>query len=1809
MDVRTKKVKSNPILTREEWNRQRDQAERNPGQFHGDIAKREIHWYDQKSNAWIVWSDEHNQWLGLDAETGASVTVTYSPNYEPWSIAFDDTDAPFYKWFTGGKTNACFNEIDRHVITGHGDEVAFYFEGDRWDQAKNEGRGGPVVEFAVTRKMLLLETVKAAQVLIDLGLKKGDRIALNMPNIMEQIYYTEAAKRLGIIYTAVFGGFSDKTLSDRIHNAGAKVVITSDGGYRNAQIVEFKEAYTDPALDNYVPKETALQIVEEKLQELGLSKEQAELIRDKVKQTIGTEITVERSDAMRGVGMALAQFHDMNAEEKSHIRTVIAKGLVEAPPRVEAVVVVRHTRQQDLNWRAERDRWSHELMAQASDTILETARKLGYNTASEQELLALETEDFIKVMYAVSKPEPVDAEYPLFIIYTSGSTGKPKGVVHVHGGYVAGIAHTMKISFDAKPGEDVMYVIADPGWITGQSYQICAALTTRTTSIIAEGAPVFPSAGRYASIIERYNVTIFKAGSTFLKSIMSNPQNRADVEQYSMDTLRVATFCAEPTSPAVQQFGMDLMTPQYINSYWATEHGGIVWTHFYGNNDFELKPDAHTFPLPWIFGDVWVSEGNSENGKAKHRSASFEEKGEIVITKPYPYLARYIWGDEANFGRPEWKGDAGRYVDTYWGKWENTWAYTQGDFAMKYEDESFSLHGRSDDVINVSGHRMGTEEIEGAILRDKQINPDSPVGNVLVIGAPHREKGLTPVAFIQTAPGAKLTLEDQRRLSELVRQEKGAVAVPSDFIEVVQFPETRSGKYMRRYLSNMLSGEPLGDTSTLRNPESIEEIRPKIEQWRMKTKMEEEQKIFETYRFFRIQYNDVLSGKKVATVTITNPPVNALNERALDELNTIVSHLGRREDVKVVIFTGQGTSSFVAGADVKQFLEEMFEVEDVLPLAHKAHLAFSRIESLGKPVIAAVNGVALGGGNEFQMATHYRIAEPHAAFGQPEINLNLIPGYGGTQRLPRLLQERNGSKGFLKALEIILNGRQIDIEEAQQIGLIDEIMEGSEDVLVRASALAREYILFGKGALKDAFDRHNKLVEKWNTPQAFPQDVVDGNLEIQRILRQSAWAGRAQAASRALEAVRVGYEQGIKKGLEREAQLFAESVIDPKGGKAGIQAFLDKKSKPLPTRPRFKPSEAEQAELIQKGELLPIGAPYFPGFTPIPAWQYAYAVTKNDETGAVDHGDPIDAEKKIVIPVEKPDANEVLLYVLASEVNFNDIWALTGIPVSTFDDHDLDYHVTGSGGIALVAAVGSEVKHEGRVKVGDLVTIYSGQSDLLSPTVGLDPMFADFSIQGYQGPDGSHQQFMIAQAPQVHVKPQDATLEAAGSYILNLGTIYRALFTTLQIEPNKNLFVEGAATGTGLEALKSAARNGLHVTGMVSSEDRAAYIREQGAVGVINRKNEAYSQAFTKVPADPSQWAAWEAAGQKILDDYRAQSGGRLADYAISHAGEVAFPRSFQLLEEGGTLTFYGASSGYHFTFMGKGGSSTPREMYEKALLRAGEAVLIYYGTDTNTDGIVDETGLIAIESARDMGARIVVAAYTDAQKEFVQSLGYGDAVRGVLSIEEIKRREGDEFVWPDTMPDFPNPKTETEAFKEAVRYFTDYIFKPFGSAVAKYLRSPDNPRGYPDLIFERAGHDTLGVSTTLLKPYTGRVVYSEDMGARRYSFYAPQVWMRQRRVYMPTANIWGTHLSNAYEVIRMNEMIDSGMLEITEPVFVPFEELPQAHQEMWENRHAGSSYVVNHAIPQPGLKTKDQLYEAWAARMSEENKQEPAGE
>ncbi len=1809
-------IRANPIRTRRDWDAAREAAAGDPGRFHGDIAKREIFWFVPSLGAWVKRIDGAAPWMGFDAATGVRLRhVDLPADFEPWTTAFDDARAPFYRWFAGGLTNACFNEVDVHVLAGRGEDAALHFEGDRWDPSHEGGRGGPVVKETVSRRQLLWQVAKCAVALTDLGLRRGDRLALNMPNVLSQIYFTEAAKRLGVIYTPVFGGFSAKTLSDRIQDAGAKVVITTDGAYRNAQVIGFKEPYTDRALDDYVPVQAALATVSATLQRLpDVSAEQASAIGATVLAAVSGEITVERSDIMRGVGRALEQISIWDAAFKSRLRMAVAEALARPSPRVRAVVVVKHTAVPDLAWTVGRDLWAHELLDAATTKLVAAARSAGLRVSNEQEILALPTEAFVRAVYASTRPLALDAEFPLFVIYTSGSTGKPKGVVHTHGGYVAGVAHTMRVSFDvprvdgeAQKNDDTICVLADPGWITGQSYLISAALTTATPSVVVEGSPLFPHAGRFASIIERYGVTIFKAGSTFLKAVASDPQNVVDVKRYDRSSLRVATFCAEPVSPAIQEFGMDVLTPNYINSYWATEHGGIVLTHFFGNRDFPLLADAHTFALPWVFAEVWASEKTYEvEGRTRHehRLSAVGEKGEIVITRPYPYLARTIWGDADNVGKAEWQGDLERFRQIYFDRWAVSgtegkrvdWAYTQGDYACRYEGGALSLHGRSDDVINTSGHRLGTEEIEGAILKDKQNNPQSPVGNAIVVGAPHEEKGTVPLAFILTAGGKRISLDDERRLTNLVREEKGAVAVPAGFLCVSQFPETRSGKYMRRFLKCLLDGEPLGDTTTLRNPESLREIDGAIRHWQAKVRLEGEQQILQTYASLRLEYHAIAAGSQIAILTIQKPPVNALDERALDELNTVIEHLSRRDEIKVVILTGAGTQSFVAGADIRQLFEEMQREEDVLPLCHKAAQVTRRLESMSKPVVAVVNGVALGGGNEFQMAAHYRIAEPTAKFGQPEINLHLIPGYGGTQRLPRILEQKGGYEGLVRAVAMILGGRTVEADEAVALGLIHEVATGA-GALARATEVARHYVLDGSGPLAQAHASRRKQSEAWDRPGKLPVSSVEAHPQIQRLLAQARHAGRSLPASWALEAIAFGYEKGLSRGLEREGELFARAVMHPQAGRLGIRAFFDRRSAPLPTRDasRLESAAKRSADLLAAGALLPVGAPFYPGVTPIPEYQYALVVDKDPITGLARHGDPIAAEVVRLLAVSKPTANEALVYMLSSEINFNDIWAITGVPVSPFDSHDEDWHVTGSGGLGLIAALGTDVQREGRLKVGDLVAVFSGQSQLLSPVAGLDPMFADQKIQGYETPDGSHQQFMIAQGPQLFPKVADLTLEAAGSYILNLGTVYRALFTTLRIQAGKTMLVEGAATGTGLEATKAAARNGVEVTGMVSSSERARRVLEAGARAAIDRKDPRFERLFTRVPEGPAASAAWEAAGAVLADEFRRQNGGRLATYVVSHAGETSFPRGFQLLEPGGTLTFFGASSGYHFTFMGKPGSASPEQVLRRAGLTAAETVLVFYGSASGD--ALDPVGLECIETAREFGARTVVCTMTDGQREFVKSVGFGESVRGVFSVQEVKRREGDAFVWPETMPSLPDPKRETAQFKEAVRWYQETVFKPLATQVGSFLRGADNPRGYPDLVIERAWQDTLCLSTMLVKPFTGRVVYCEDMARKRYSFYAPQVWMRQRRIYMASANIFGTHLSNAHEVSKLNELVNAGLLEVDEPLVVPFEQAAQAHQDMWENRHRASNYVLNHAIPVVGLKTKDELYQAWSVR------------
>ncbi|MFK7831047.1 MAG: AMP-binding protein [Congregibacter sp.] len=1781
-------------------NVQRTQARNDVGAYHGAIAARELHWFDGQD--WVRRNDA-GTWQGLGTcQDISGDESSHNDTWNPWTTAFDDSSAPFYRWFQGARTNACFNEVDRHVLGGRGRDTAIIFEGDRWDPSRNNGQGGPVQERSISYRQLLAETILRAEVLVSLGLGQGDRIAFNLPNILDQIFYTQAAKRLGIIYTPVFGGFSAKTLSDRIYDAGAKVVVTADGGYRNAEVVSYKEAYTDQALDNFIPLPSALACLKKVLEGFDLGDVSTALYAQ-VEAGLQGEITIERSDLMREFGAAIAALGETEAERSAELRTTVARELAGVQHNVEKVVVIRYTGQDIV--RQARDSWSHELLALAEDSVLAVAAETGFEVTSMQELLELDDRDLWRALNASHGAQPVEADWPLFIIYTSGSTGKPKGVVHTHGGWLSGISHSMRMVFDADE-TDRIYVVGDPGWITGQAYLISAPLALGMTTIIAEGSPLFPHAGRFSSIIERHGATIFKAGSTFLKAVMTDPASVDDMSAYDMSKVKIATFCAEPVSPAVQQFGMDRICDHYINSYWATEHGGMVFSCPWGGF-VDLEADAKTWALPWIQAEVRVAtESDAQGNASAWRLANEGEKGELVVTQPYPYLARTIWGDAENLGTDAWRGDLARFRDVYFTRWSDGLAYTQGDYARRHPDGAFTLHGRSDDVINASGHRIGTEEIEGAILRDKTLRKDSPLGNVVVVGAPHDEKGETPVAFLIAAPGARLGDDDFSRLQALVRSEKGATAVPSDFLVVPAFPETRSGKYMRRTLRAILLDQPLGDLSTLRNPDVVPDIQSIVAEWKSFGQLTQAREIVQTYRSLRLETHEILPDRFIAMLMIDSPPVNSLNERTLDELNTVLQHIAHQDRIEALVVTG-ARNAFVAGADVKELLEigEEGDLESARTPPNAAHTAFSILENLGKPVIAAVNGPALGGGCELALACGCIVAVPGARFGQPEINLNMLPGYGGTQRLVRRLYHRHGQEGLVNAIQLITSGRNIDADEALEIGLVDQIVATPGlSALEFAMAMLRDYFssnaLAGESQLSTLIQTQNRYLE---TREArLPANAaLLADARLAATFSQLAAGGREHCLSRALDAIRFGADHGQAAGLKHEAELFAEAVCDPKAGPVGITAFLERRSAPLPIKYTAVPPDApaqQRAELEASGQLLALEAPFFAGITPVPTYQYGMGVAKHKDTGAPAHADPIDAEKLLVFPTPKPGPNEALVYVLASEMNFNDIWAITGIPVSPFDARDADVQITGSGGVAMIAQLGAELVREGRLSVGQLVTIYSGQSELLSPDQGLDPMAADFRIQGYERNDGSHAQFLVVQGPQLHPKLPSLTIEEAGSYGLTLGTIHRALFTTLAIKPRRRLFVEGASTGTGLDCLRTALQSGLNVVGMVSSEERGERVRSFGGAP-LNRKDPRWADIFTAVPEDPMEWVSWERAGEDFVAEARKQANGNI-DYVVSHAGESAFPRSFQLLGENGVLAFYGASSGYRFSFMGKAGKVSVSDMFDRAELRAGNSLLVIYGPGAE-DGVVDPVAIEAIEVACTLGAQVAVLADNAAQREFVTSLGFGARLTGVVSIDAIARKLGDDFDPPGPFQSLPDPFRESDAFKEAVRRFSDRTLKPIGSAIAPLLRNTLDRRGLPDVVFERADRDGLALATSLVKPNIGKVVYAENLSGRRFSFYAPQVWTRQRRILMPTAEIRGTHLNTAREFAEMQERIAAGMIDVMQPVTAPLPEIAQAHQAMWENRHAGANYVATHGLPRPGLKTRDELYRAWAIREAEQ--------
>ena len=433
---------------------------------------------------------------------------------------------------------------------------------------------------------------------------------------------------------------------------------------------------------------------------------------------------------------------------------------VKMSPSVEKVLVVRRT-EQDVAWDAGRDVWWHDIVPQQA---------------------------------ADAAPEPMDSEDMLYLLYTSGTTAKPKGILHTTGGYLTGVAATHRWVFDIKP-EDVYWAAADIGWVTGHSYIVYGPLTNGTTSVLYEGTPDFPDAKRWWSIVERYKVTILYAAPTAIRAHMK--WGRAHAQHHDLSSLRLLGSVGEPINPEAWMWYHEVIGGgrcPVVDTWWQTETGGIMISPLPGITT--TKPGSATQPVPGIFADIVDDKGES---------VPLGEGGYLVITKPWPHMLRGIYGD------PQ------RYKDTYWSRFPGK--YFPGDGCHRDEEGYYWLMGRVDDVMNVSGHRLSTTEIESALVDDHR------VAEAAVVGTPDSLTGEAIVAFVIVKGSTTITPELGEELRAHVAHKIGAIARPKQVMFTPDLPKTRSGKIMRRLLRDIAAGRPLGDTTTLADATVVETIR------------------------------------------------------------------------------------------------------------------------------------------------------------------------------------------------------------------------------------------------------------------------------------------------------------------------------------------------------------------------------------------------------------------------------------------------------------------------------------------------------------------------------------------------------------------------------------------------------------------------------------------------------------------------------------------------------------------------------------------------------------------------------------------------------------------------------------------------------------------------------------------------------------------------------------------------------------------------------------------------------------------------
>ncbi|MBC7745501.1 MAG: acetate--CoA ligase [Flavobacterium sp.] len=582
---------------------------------------------------------------------------------------------PDIKWFSGAKLNITESCLDRH-LANNAEKTAIIWESNDPEEHYRK----------FSYKELHFKVCQFSHVLVNNGVKKGDRICLYMPMVPELAIAVLACARVGAIHSVVFGGFSAQSIADRINDAQCSLVITADGGFRGSKEIPLKNVVDD--------------------------------------------------------------------------------ALVQCKSVTKVIVLTRN--RSPVSMIKRRDVWW------------------------EDEIKKVETQgnpDFPAV--------EMDAEDPLFILYTSGSTGKPKGVVHTCGGYMVYTGYTFKTVFQYQPGE-VHFCTADIGWITGHSYILYGPLLQAATSLMFEGIPTWPDAGRLWDVVDKYKVNILYTAPTAIRSLMSfgtDPLKGKD-----LSSLKKLGSVGEPINEeAWHWFNEEIGKKNcpITDTWWQTETSGVMISPIAGITP--TKPGYATLPLPGI--QVVLVDENGQEIKGNGVS------GNLCITFPWPGILRTTWGDHERCRTS--------YFATYPDK------YFTGDGCLRDEDGYYRITGRVDDVINVSGHRIGTAEVENAI------NMHADVIESAVVAFPHDIKGQGIYAYVilgNSEHDHELTRKD---ILQTVTRIIGAIAKPDKIQFVSGLPKTRSGKIMRRILRKIADGErtDFGDISTLLDPAVVEDIK------------------------------------------------------------------------------------------------------------------------------------------------------------------------------------------------------------------------------------------------------------------------------------------------------------------------------------------------------------------------------------------------------------------------------------------------------------------------------------------------------------------------------------------------------------------------------------------------------------------------------------------------------------------------------------------------------------------------------------------------------------------------------------------------------------------------------------------------------------------------------------------------------------------------------------------------------------------------------------------------------------------------